>query len=96
VARVTALEEILDRRHLADCDVFHQYVSEYLNDRFRLLKCKLTCQPCLCKSRRAPPLILQKQLHFPEQLHAVLFHDYGMRRFADFDAAVRGRIGQLF
>jgi hypothetical protein len=23
---------------LADCDVLHHYISEYLNDRFRLLK----------------------------------------------------------
>jgi len=50
---------------------------------------------CGVASARRLQLFIQELLHRLEQLKAVLFHDDGVRAFADFNVALVRYVGQL-
>jgi hypothetical protein len=68
VPRVTALEEILDRRHLADSRLLNQYVSECLNGRFRRKPTFELAKFAHCLYRRVSTTTVNQLLH--DALHS--------------------------
>ena len=58
------------------------------------MDCKEDIEKNLCIEIFLLQRFVEKHLHFAEQLHAVLFHDDGVRAFADFNVAFRRRILQ--